>query len=80
MKRTAAKIVSKFLNFEQKQSRMDIAQEMLTTFNDNSDLLKKVITGDESWVYAMTLKPKPKAQWKHPEVQGRRKHIKFGQM
>ena len=43
-----ANIVPKLLNFEQKQRRMDIAQEMLTTFNDNSDLLKKVITGDES--------------------------------
>ena len=30
---------------------MDITQEVLTTFNDDSDLLKKVITGDESWVY-----------------------------
>ena len=27
------------------------AQEMLVTFNDDSDLLKKVVTGDESWVY-----------------------------
>ena len=34
------------LDFEQQQSRMDIAQEMLTTFNDDPDLLKKVITGD----------------------------------
>ena len=31
---------------------MDIAQEMSTTFNDDPDLLKKIITGDESWVYA----------------------------
>ena len=30
---------------------MDIAQQMLTTFGNNLDLLKKVITGDESWVY-----------------------------
>ena len=30
---------------------MDIAQEMLTTFSDDPDLLKMVITGDESWVY-----------------------------
>ena len=30
---------------------MDLAQEMLATFNDGSDLLKKVVTGDESWVY-----------------------------
>ena len=45
MKRAAAKIVPKLLNFEQKQCCMDIAQEMLTTFNDNSDL---IITADES--------------------------------
>ena len=30
---------------------MDIAQEMLRTFNDDPDLLKKVITDGELWVY-----------------------------
>ena len=30
---------------------MNMTQEMLTTFNDGTDLLKKVITGDESWTY-----------------------------
>ena len=45
------KIVPKLLNFKQKQRRIYIALEVLTTFNDNPDLLKKVITGDESWVY-----------------------------
>ena len=48
MKHSAAKIVPKLLNFEQKQHRMDIAQEMLTTFNDDPYLLIKVITGDKS--------------------------------
>ena len=52
MKRAAAKIVPKLLNFEQKQRRMDIAKAMLTTFNDDPDLLKKATTGDESWVSA----------------------------
>ena len=47
----AAKIVSKLLNFEQKQRRMDIAQGMLTIFNDSPDLLKKVRTDDQSWVH-----------------------------
>ena len=46
MKPLAAMIVPKLQNFKQKQLRMDIAQEMLTAFND--DLLKKVTTGDES--------------------------------
>ena len=48
MKRAAAKVFPKFLNFEQKQCRMDIAPEMFTTFYDDPDLLKKVITDDES--------------------------------
>ena len=62
MKRTAAKFVPKLLNFEQKQRRMDIAQEMLTTFYDYPDLLKKFITGDKS------LKQKNQSsQWKCPE-------------
>ena len=33
-KHVAAKIVSKLLNFEQKQHRLEIAQEMLTTLKD----------------------------------------------
>ena len=40
MKLVAVKIVPKFVNFEQKQHRMEIVQQMLTTFNDDSDLLK----------------------------------------
>ena len=51
MKRAAAEIVPKLLNFEQKQRRLDMAQEVLTTFNDDLELLKKVITGDAPWVY-----------------------------
>ena len=46
----AAKIFPKLLNFEQKQRRMHIAEEMFTTFNDDPDFLKRVIIGDESWV------------------------------
>ena len=51
-KRAAEEIVLKLLNLEQKQRRMDdIAQEMLSMLHDDPDLLKKVITVDESWVY-----------------------------
>ena len=56
MQRAAAKIAPKLLNFEQKQRRMDIAQDMLTTFNDEPDLLQNVITGEESWVYGYGIK------------------------
>ena len=52
LKRAAVKIVSKLLNIKQKQRCMVIAQEMLTMFNDNLNLFKKVITGDDSWMYS----------------------------
>ena len=68
MKRAAAMIVPKLLNFEQKKRRMDIAQEILTTFDDDPDLLRKVITDDESWVYSYNIQTKAKSsQWKRPE-------------
>ena len=76
MKRAAAKIVSKLLNFEQKQRHMDIAQEMLTTCNDDPDLLIKVTNYGR-----MTLRPKP--NYRNGNVQksqDRKKHVKFGQM
>ena len=34
-----AKIVPKFLNFEQKQHCINITQKMMTTFNDDQDFL-----------------------------------------
>ncbi|KYN23197.1 Insulin-like growth factor-binding protein complex acid labile subunit [Trachymyrmex cornetzi] len=39
----------KLLNFDQKQRRMNIAQDMLNDVNDDPNLLKRVITGDETW-------------------------------
>lgn len=39
------------LNFDQKKCRMSIDQELLNDLNDDLDLLKRVITVDESWVY-----------------------------
>ena len=68
MKRAVAKIVLKLLHFEQKQRRIDIAQEMLTTFNDDSDVLNRITTGDESWMYSYYIETKAQSsQWKCPE-------------
>ena len=68
MKRKAAKIVPKLLNFEQKVRRMDIAQEMLSTFNDDPDLLIKIVIDDESWVYGYDVETKCQSpKWKRPE-------------
>ena len=47
---------------------MDIAQEILTTFNDDPDLLKKVITDDESRLYGYNIETKAQSlQWKRRE-------------
>ena len=47
MIRAAAKIVSRLLNFKQKQRHMDIIEEMLLTLYDDPDMLRKVTTGDK---------------------------------
>ena len=65
MKRMTAKIVPTLLYFEQKQRLIDIAQEMLTTFSDDPDLLKKVITGEGSWLYSYNRAQS--SQWKRSE-------------
>ena len=68
MKCAAVKIAPKLLNFEQKQCSMDVTQEMLTAFIDDSDLLKKVITCDDSWLYGYDIETEAQSsQWKRPE-------------
>jgi transposase len=47
MRRVAAKFVPKLLSCEQKELRLDVAQDMLECA---TDFQKTVITGDESWV------------------------------
>ena len=59
IKSATAKIVPKLLNFEHKQCCMGSAQGMLTTFNDDPDLLKKRLTVNESWVYGYDIEKKP---------------------
>jgi len=47
---------------------MSIAQELLNDVNDDPDLLKRVITGDETWVYGYDVETKAQSsQWKRPE-------------
>ena len=66
MKRVAAKFVPKLLNFEQKQRRMEVAQESLNKVNDDAELLKRIITGDETWVYGYDVETKSQSShWRH---------------
>ncbi|UYV68440.1 K02A2.6-like [Cordylochernes scorpioides] len=55
MRRVAAKFVPKLLNCDQKQHRMNIANEMLDSVRDDSNLLQRVITDDEASSIARAL-------------------------
>jgi len=62
------KFVPRLLSREQKEFCAAVAQDLLETTNNDPDFLKKVITGDESWVYGYDLETKAQSsQWKSPE-------------
>ena len=68
MKRVAEKFVPKVLNFQHEQHRVTIAEQMLADVADDPDLLKRVITGDETWVYGYDVETKAQSsQWQFPE-------------
>ncbi len=61
-----AKFVPKVLNFEQEKRQMEIAQKSLNEVNNDIELLKHVITGDETWVYGYDVKTRAQlSQWRH---------------
>ncbi|UYV83991.1 hypothetical protein LAZ67_X000821 [Cordylochernes scorpioides] len=65
MRRVAAKFVPKLLNCDQKQHRMNIANEMSDSVRDDPNLLQRVITGDEAdglWCNLAEPCPKPLRQ------------------
>ncbi|UYV60688.1 hypothetical protein LAZ67_1001909 [Cordylochernes scorpioides] len=67
MRRVVAKFVPKLLNCDQKQHCMNIANEMLDSVRDDPNLLQRVITADEAWVYGYVMETKAQSsQWKLP--------------
>ena len=67
MTRVCAKFIPKSLTTEQKHLRSEIAQENLEMVSGDENNLKKVITGDESWVYGYDPETKQQSsQWKRP--------------
>lgn len=62
----AAKFILKLLVEQQKQPRLEIAQECLTVLTVNRDFMKTIISGDEKWVYEYDPETKfQSSQWKH---------------
>jgi len=63
LRAVSAKFVPKLLTMEQKQLRLEVAQDMPDSVNSDSEFLNIVATGDESWVYGYD--PETKAQCRH---------------
>lgn len=59
-----AKFIPKLLSEQQKNLRLEIAQNNLEIIKSDENLLKKVIIGDESWFYSYNPKTKQQSsQW-----------------
>jgi hypothetical protein len=52
-KHLVAKFVPRILSQEQKEFCTGVAQDLCETANNDPDFPKKVITGDELWVYGL---------------------------
>ncbi|XP_047124299.1 uncharacterized protein LOC124807002 [Hydra vulgaris] len=60
---------------------MSIAKGLLNDINDDPDLIKNVITGDESWIYGHDIETKAQlTQWNSPGEPRPKKLAKFNQM
>ena len=51
MSRVIAKFLPRVLTEDQKNFRVEIVKDNLESINKDPKLLKRVITGDETWVY-----------------------------
>ena len=67
MKHIMAKFVLWPLLPEQKEHRAVVANDLIQTATNEPDFLRKVVTGDKSWVYGHDLEMKAQSsQWKSP--------------
>ena len=51
MENMCAKIVPKILSKDQKQNQVKFCEDMLEKIKDDLDILRQIITGDETWVF-----------------------------
>ena len=65
MWKVCAKMVPRLLNDHQKEHHMQICQDIIERLQTEPDLLRRVITGDEMWIFEYQLETKRQSsQWK----------------
>ena len=67
MRKICAKMAPKLLDDDQKERHMKVCQDILEYLQTEPDLLQRVITGDESWIFEYDPETKRQSlQWKCP--------------
>ena len=68
MSKVSARWVSRNLNMQDRQQRVESSQELLEVYNANpEDFHTRLVTGDETWLHHWDPDTKKKSmQWKHP--------------
>jgi hypothetical protein len=67
MQWVSAKLVPRLLTDDQKLQQFSICENLLEKANDNKNLLKNVITSDETWIYGYDVETKQQSShWKTP--------------
>jgi len=65
LRRVAAKLVPTELNFMQKRDRVVITKDMISKAESDPTFIKRIITGDEMWVYEYDTQSRHQAsEWK----------------
>lgn len=78
LKRVAARLVPSELNIFQKLSRVEISKEMLSNVDSDETFIKRVISGDETWVYEYDTQTKHQSsQWQSSEEPKPKKPRRF---
>ena len=67
MRKVSTKMVPRLLNDDQKERPLQVCQDIMGHLQTEPDLLRRVITGDETWSFEYDLVTKHQScQWKSP--------------
>lgn len=65
MRHVAARLVPKEINFLKKKHRKQVTEDMLERVNSDPKFMKRIITGDETWVYKFEIQTSQRAsEWR----------------
>ena len=68
MRKVCVKMVPKIFSKDQKQKRVKFCEDMLEKTKDDPDILRQIITRDETWVFQYDHEKKRQSmQWKTAE-------------